>query len=223
MTDVAGAVTGVVEDLFGGSDVADESPNGPTDAAADTPQDAAIELPTVPDLPDELAEFLDEPDFEAEAEVHDSDEWTDPDDLARENAKLRKKLEFAETKRAESEKNKWKTEAEKYFPYADTTSPEYSSLKSRRSFLTHARAEHSKIKSRLAPILQDVEAAKEAGRRQAYEEAKKAQAEGWGKPNVSGGPSAPIEAAQKADDLDAARNSRNLSKVVKALINSQEI
>ncbi len=226
MSDVATAVAGTITDLFGAAP--DEAPatpvNSPTDAAADEPQDAALELPSVPDLPEDLAEFLDEPDFDEEitsTSPVDEDEFVDPDELARRLAIAEKRLAFAEQKRAEAERNKWVTEAQKFFPFADASK---ITATSRRAFLRQARDAHQSVASHVTPLLADIEAAKEAARKQAYEEAKVEAASAWGKPNLGGGPSgAPVEAADAADRLDAARNSRNMTKVVKALMEGNRI
>jgi len=224
VSDVASAVAGTIADLFGGSDAApDEPANSPNDAAADEPQDAAVVLPTIPALPEDLLEFLDEPEFDEPdvVEQHDTDEFVDPDEIARKLAVAERRLAYAEQKRAEAERTKWVAEATKFFPYADTSK---INATSRRAFLRQARDAHQSVASHVTPLLADIEAAKEAARKQAYEEAKAEAAAAWGRPNLGGGPSgAPLEAADAADKLDAARNSRNMTKVVKALMEGNRI
>lgn len=227
MSDVAEAVAGTVADLFGAPVEAEpEAPNSP-DAAAEAPQDAApaVDLPDLTDdLPDELAEFLEAPDFDDEPEAvtaRDEDEFVDPEELARENAKLKKRLEWAEAQKAKAEQTRWRAEAEKYFPYAHIDSIQANS---RRAFLKAARAQHEANKSLVAPHIEALKA-KEAAMRAEIEAKVKAElAEAWGKPNIGGGPSgAPVEAAARADELDRARNSRNLAAVAKALIQTNRI
>lgn len=223
MSDVASAVAGTVADLFGGTPAAAEpveAPNSPDAAAPVEAHDAApaIDLPDLDSsLPDDLAEFLDEPEFDDEPTAQlEEDEFVDPEELARQNAKLRKKLEWTEAQKAKVEMAKWRQEAEKFFPYAHLDS---IAATSRRGFLREARAQHEANKSLIAPHVEALKA-KEAALRAEIEQKVKAElAEAWGKPNLGGGPSgAPVEAAAASDELDRARNSRNLAAVAKALM-----
>lgn len=224
MSDVAQAVAGTVADLFGGP--AEAEPQGPNSpAAAPEAQDAApeVDLPELTSsLPDDLAEFLDEPDFDDEPAVSLSeDEFVDPEELARENAKLRKRLEWTEAQKAKVEMTKWREEAEKFFPYAHLDS---INATSRRGFLREARAQHEANKSLIAPHVEALKAKEDALRAEIEQKVKAELAEAWGKPNLGGGPSgAPIEAAAASDDLERARNSRNLASIAKVLMQNNRI
>lgn len=234
MSDVSSAVAGTVADLFGEAAVAEETPNSP-DAVAEVPQETApaVELPDLnDDLPDELAAFLEEPDFEEvettslvserfREQLADGDEFVDPDELARENAKLKKRLEWAEQQKAKAEQAKWQAEARKHFPYANVDS---INATSRRAFLKQARAMHESNKALIAPQIEALRAKEAALRAEVEAKVKAELAEAWGKPNLGGGPSgAPVEAAAAADELQRARNSRNLAGIAKALMNSNNL
>lgn len=226
MSDVSSAVAGTVADLFGEAAVAEETPNSP-DAVAEGPQETApaVELPDLnDDLPDELAAFLEEPDFEDEEPTYTAasdDEFVDPDELARENAKLKKRLEWAEQQKAKAEQAKWQAEARKHFPYANVDS---INATSRRAFLKQARAMHESNKALIAPQIEALRAKEAALRAEVEAKVKAELAEAWGKPNLGGGPSgAPVEAAAAADELQRARNSRNLAGIAKALMNSNNL
>jgi len=218
MDEVVLAVAGTVADLFGTTDVAEETPNSPTDAAAETPQVAA--LPDLnPSIPDDIMEFLEEPDFdEPEPTVTESnyDEFVDPEELARENAKLKKRLEWAENQKVKAEQAKWHEEAKKIAPLSR---PETIKANSRRSFLREARKQHEENFTLLAPHIEAYKAAKDNLKASVEAEIRAELADAWGRPNLGGGPSgAPVEAAAAADDLDRARNSRNMAAVAKALM-----
>ena len=225
MSDVATAVAGTIADLFGESPAAaEETPNSPTDAAALEAQDAAFELPNLnPSLPDDLVEFLDEPDFDEEitASSDEVDEFVDPDELARQNAQLKKRLEYVERQKLEATQKAWSEEAKKIAPLSR---PETIKANSRRAFLREARKQHEDNFSLLAPHIEAYKTARESLKASIEAEIRSELADAWGKPNVGGGPSgAPIEAVEAADKLDRARNTRNMTNVVKALMEGNRI
>ena len=224
MSDVGSAVAGTVADLFGDTAVAEDAPNSP-DAAAPSAQDAAVSLPDLnPSIPEDLLEFLEEPDFDDDepvATTTEDDEFVDPEELARENAKLRKRLEWAESQKAKAEQAKWHEEAKKIAPLSR---PETINANSRRAFLREARKQHEENFTLLAPHIEAYKAAKESLKATVEAEIRSELADAWGRPNLGGGPSgAPVEAAAAADELDRARNSRNLASVAKALLKNDLI
>lgn len=224
MSDVVSAVAGTVADLFGTPAAAEETPNSPTDAAADEPQDAAFELPNLnPSLPDDLVEFLDEPDFDDEVTTSsvDEDEFVDPEELARQNAKLKKQLEYVERQKLEATQKAWSEEAKKIAPLSR---PETIKANSRRAFLREARKQHEQNFELLAPHIEAYKNARESLKSSIQAEIRAELSEAWGKPNLGGGPSgAPLESVEAADKLDRARNSRNMTNVVKALMEGNRI
>lgn len=222
--DVASAVAGTISDLFGGPDVAEEAPSSPDDSAA--PEAQVAELPDLnPSLPDDLAEFLEEPDFDDDEEPAvafadpEEDEYVDAEQLARENAKLKKRLEWTETQKARANAKAWAAEAKKIAPLSR---PGTINAQSRRAFLREARKQHEENFSLLAPHIDAYKTAKDQLREQIAAELRAELEEAWGRPtqNSAGVPSA---ASQKADDLQKARNSRNLAAVAKALISNNEL
>ena len=226
MSDVASAVAGTVADLFGGSasDVAPEVVNSPEPAGApEIAQEPVIELPDLStELPDDIQELLDAPDFDedpAPTFTSSEDEFVDPEELARENAKLRKKLEWEQTQKLNIARKNWAAEATKYFPYAR---PDQINATSRRAFLRAAKEQHDAVAVHVLPALEAARKAEAEARAVAEAKVRAEAAEAWGKPTV-GGSVAPSEAAQKSDDLQRARNSRDLAKVARALIDGNVI
>lgn len=182
-----------------------------------------------PEIPEDILALVETPDFEAEAEAevesylaHEAEEATLDDDYENEWDPEKKKLlkalraaekkaEFYETKRVEAEQGKWKDEAEKYFPYADTTQIKATS---RRGFLRAAKEQHEAKKTEVASvearIRPKVEAQIAADLRAQIEaevraELKEQAAQAWGSPTVN------VTTAQQGIS-----NDENFDKVLKA-------
>lgn len=161
------------------------------------------------ELPDDIRELVEVPDFEAEAEqevesylVSEAkevdeefdieNEW-DPEkkEILKRLYAAEKKAQFYEEKRAEEAAKNWSQEAEKYFPYADTSKIQATS---KRAFLRAAKAEHDAKKAEIASLEERVrpkiEAAIKADLRAEIEaevraELKEQTAQAWGSPTVN--------------------------------------
>ena len=219
--------TDVLADLMGVEvDEAPEQGEQPEEAVApvaeaqETEVEAAVDLD--PELPEELANFLDEPDFdptdeEVEAVVVDEqneevEEWQEELDpevakLKKELARERKKREHAESLRLKSERSKWEKEAERYFPLADLTAVNATS---RRGFLREAKKAHDTAKPRVMGYL-------EAERKRIQEEARSHAQQAWGKP-MAGPGAPPSDAKAKQDDIEKARSTGSLQRVIKTML-----
>lgn len=228
MSDVVSAVAGTVADLFGDQSAAAEPdvvPNSPEADAPDTAHEPANALPDLnPDVPDDLAEFLDEPDEDepAAAWSDDPDEegYVDPEQLARENAKLRKQLEWETAQKLKQGRKAWIAEAEKIAPLAR---PETITATSRRGFLRAARQQHEENYTLLKPHIDAYNQARQDVRAELEAEVRAELAAAWGKPTVGAGNAAPGEASVKQDKLTRARNSRNLAGVARALMDNNDL
>lgn len=222
MSEIANAVAGTVADLFGEPAVAEETPNSePT--AADEPQVA--ELPDLnPELPEDILEFLEEPDddddepqvgtFEGEEE-----EYLDPEALARENAKLKKRLEWTEQQKQKASRKSWSEEAKKIAPLAR---PETITATSRRAFLREARKQHEENFTLLAPHIDAYEKRRAEIEAEVRAEVRAELEQAWGRPTQNAGPSG-TEVTQRNDAIEKARKSRNLAAVAKAMISNNEL
>ena len=240
MSEVSDQVaTDVLADLMGVE--VDEAPEGeqPEEAVApeahETADDVEAEAPVVnldPELPEDVAEFLDEPDFDVSddevesVEVSDVNEETDEYEdeevtkLKRELAKERKRREHAEKLRLQSQRGNWEKEAKKYFPLSE---PAWATINasSRRGFLRAARDAHESMKPYVQQFLDqhkaDTAAAREAARAKARQEAQEA----WGKPLT--GPGAPSSPKEAVAELEKARSTGSLVQVIKARLKTDQI
>lgn len=196
-------------------------PSDQVEAAAQTEHEAeAPELNLDPELPPSIQALLaDEPEDEEDDELvadaepvedEESDEYVDPEvvRLKTELAKERKRAEYERSLRVKSSRKEWSKEAEKYFPLADSASIDADS---RRAFLRQAKEQHERQKNN--PRLQ---AFLEAERIRVKNEATAA----WGRPTA--GPGAPpSEAGRKQSDIEAARKTGRLHKVIETMLKSE--
>lgn len=235
---------GLAEKLFGASVV--EGPITAT-AAATAPEPEPEPVPELvsaaaelgfdeEELPDEVKAILedddgfDDDDDEEEERLppaavrHPEDEWEEEADpekarLARENEKLRRKIEHQEKIARQRELKNWKAESKKLFKLiTDEQLDEIGkSASSRRAFLRKAKATADSNKKLVAPF---VEAAKSVVNERGVEiEAEKRQeaVKAWGKPTT--GPSGvPSEAGVRQERLQRARRSGDFTEAVKALV-----
>lgn len=230
MSDVVSAVAGTVADLFGDQTDAAEPvtvPNSPEADAPDLAHEPATVLPDLnPDLPEDLADYLDAPDLDDDepaavwGDEPDDEGYVDPDQLARENAKLKKRLEYEQQQKLKVGQKAWAAEAKKIAPLA---TPDQIQATSRRAFLRQARAQHEERFALLKPHIESYEQAKQQLRAEVEAEVRAELAAAWGKPTVGAGATAPGLASAKQDDLTRARNSRNLAGVARALMNNNDL
>jgi hypothetical protein len=161
------------------------------------------------EIPDDIKEWLETPDFEAEAEeevesylvqaareedeeFNIEEEW-DPEkkELLKKLRAAEKKAQFFEEKRVESERGKWSEEAAKYFPYAAVDAIKATS---RRAFLREAKAQHEARKTEVEQVEEKVRPKLEAELRDRIRKeveaefraaGKESAAQAWGSPTVS--------------------------------------
>lgn len=220
MSEVAQAVAGTLVDMFG----MPEQDEPPVASEAGAP----IEVPEPQiekdiELPDDIAELLEGPDDDEDVEPVDLDEYQDPDELAREVAKLRKKNKWLEEQNLAKGRKEWTKEAIANFEYINKKNVVQIEGVSRRSFIRAASALNEMVKEQVEPIL--AERMKKLTAVQTAEQAaaREAAASAWGKP-VTGGAPAPAAATTTADErLLRARANRDLTGSIRALIDSGAI
>lgn len=173
-----------------------------------------------PEIPDEITELLqpDEEDFTVPVvEVEESDEWTDPSEVAKLKARLaaaEKKAEYAEQLRLQASRPKWEKEAEKFFPLSDPASIEASS---RKEFMRKAAAQHDALKPAIQKFKAQQDAFLEKERERIKVELEAEARQAWGRP-LTGPGNVPLEATDKSAALAAARKTGNLEKVTAVLL-----
>lgn len=219
------AAADAANDLLVADDEATDEVEQPEASAVDTP---VVQHEAEP-LPDELREELETPDFNAEAEAELEAVEPEYDDEYEDDAtrELRKKLAVAEKKaafleqqRLNTEKPRWKAEAEKYFPYADLDGIDATS---RRGFLKAAKAEHERV----AATVEKAVAAKlgifdpDTEREKIRAEEKKRLEEAWGTPTVNT-TQAPAEAKENAEAVDKAIQSQGLAAGILEMFKQQQ-
>lgn len=168
----------------------------------DDPEDDDLDLDAQDDDEPATAEPEDDPDEEPE------DEWEPPEvkQLRRQLAKAQREAEKQKQLRVQSSAKDWKKEVARRFPLADVDSIQADS---KRAFLRAAQKSHAAAYKLLKPHLDAAE--------QAIKEKVRADAEAaWGKP-VVGPTTVPIEAAADSKELEEARKTGDLVKIVGAL------
>ena len=222
-TEVLADIMGVEVDEAPAEGEQPEEAAAPEAEAHEAEAEAVVNLD--PELPEELANFLDEPDFEpTDEEVEavvveetndDAEEWQEELDpevakLKKELAKERKRREHAEGLRLRSERSKWEKEAGRYFPLADLTA---INATSRRGFLREAKKAHDTAKPRVMGYL-------EAERKRLAEEARVNAQKAWGKP-LAGPGAPPSDAKAKQDEIEKARSTGSLQRVIKTMLKNE--
>ena len=168
---------------------------------------------------DEIAEYG-EPDDEDDhtppsAVVEDEPEEFEYEDPA--VAELKRRLAAAEKKaahfeglRAQEGRKNWAKEAERRYPLAtlDTIT-----ATSKRAFLRQAALSHNTNYQALKPHLDRLAEAQAKLKEQADAEARAGAIEAWGRP-LTGPGVVPVEASARQDELEAARATGQLSRVL---------
>jgi hypothetical protein len=212
-------------DATGQSVEAEETPSSTEAAAAQkVEQEAAVEIPSYEaDVPDDLLAELDEPDFEAEAEAETSggeEEYVEGFEADSEERKRRiaaeKKAVWLEQRLAEQNKGKWQAEAKKYFPLSEHA---LANIKadSRRAFLREARAAHEAILPYVKPLVERLAEVTQSAKEQARAEGRGEAAAAWGAPTTGPGV-VPVKASANEAELEAARKTGNLAKIIGVLM-----
>ncbi len=200
-----------------------EEPVAEAEAQQETEEEAS-DFPNLnPTLPEDLAEELemdwDEEEEETE-EADEDDDWDGDEDDPRVQAlkarlrKAEKKAQWAEQKRAESQRAKWEAEAEKYFPLSKHALKDIQAT-SRRGYLREAKRQHEIVQPHVQVFVEELkrkqDAAVESAKAAALEEAKRA----WGRPTVGPGGREQTTAGDRAEKV---QNAKNLEERLKARI-----
>jgi hypothetical protein len=232
------AARGVLEDMGmpAEGNEAEETPSNAAEPAQDSESDPTFEPgagtePAQPDpedtveIPDEIRELLEEPDFDVEAEAEvaasnvqedDEEQYGEYEDanLASERKariKAEKRAEWLEQRRVEENRGKWEQEALKYFPHAKPFIGKIDAT-SRRGFLKQANAYHETIAKHVSEVAPGTLA---ADREKLKEELKAELEASWGKPLVGPG-KAENDNASAQDAWETARGNRDLLGMTKA-------
>lgn len=225
MTPEQEAAAGLLDDLGAETEAEIAMPSVPPliprqQAAPEAPAVDADEVPDFtldPDIPDEIADLLAEPDDdpddgyapEVEAAAPDQDEYEDPEAarLRQENVRLKKRADHLERENLKRQRGKWETEAEKVFPLAAVSEIQATT---RKDFLRKAQALHEAAKPQVERFLQSKQAEMAA-------EAKAA----WGRPVSQG--QVPNKAAAASAEIDHQTRRGSLSGTIRAMMNNGEI
>lgn len=170
-----------------------------------------------PEVPQDIFDELDEPDFtaEAEAEVNDDEDLSYEDGDTEERKRriaAEKRTAWLEGRLADQNRSKWEAEAKKYFPLSEHA---LKSIKadSRRAFLREARAAHDSVVPYVRPLVEQLAKATEQTKAEARLEGRQEAANAWGAPTTGPG-QVPVQAGQRNDELAEARKSGNLAKII---------
>lgn len=203
-----------------------DEPAAEADAQPEAEEEAFVLPDLDPKLPEDLAEELEMPDWDEavedaeEDDDEDDDEWdgeeTDPrvQSLKAQLRKAEKRIAWEQEKRAEVRREKWESEARKYFPLSDYALSDIRAT-SRRGFLREAKKAHEAIKPVAMQIAKQYADAHAAAKEKAIAEGKQAAAEAWGKPTVSPGGREATTASEREKKIQEAKS---LEERVKARI-----
>lgn len=189
-------------------------------AAEGTPQDAEQAPSLDPELPEGLAEELDEPDLDEDEDPAGLDE--DYEGYSEADQEIVKRLHAAEKKaayyedlRLKDSKKLWTAEAKKFFPLSEFALPSIEAT-SRRAFLKQARAAHETVKPLVKRYLDAAHTSMESEREQMRSEEREKAAKSWGRPSV--GSEVPANAAEDVRQIERARARGDLSDVIRAMV-----
>jgi len=228
-TEVLADILGVEVDEAPEAEAAGESPEEVAAPEAEA-HEATAPVNINPSIPEELEEFLNEPDFEVtDEEVEavvveepndDAHEWSEDDEevtkLKRELAKERKRAEHERSLRVNSQRGSWEKEAEKYFPLAAAQFGSISAT-SRRAFLRDARAKHEALLPFVKNAVDEAKRLAEEAREQARAEDRANAEKAWGKP-LAGPGAPPSDYKAKQDEIEKARATGSLQRVIKSML-----
>lgn len=194
-------------------------------------EEEAFELPEINwEVPAELQELLEEPDFDededlepvAEVPVQDEYEYDDPEkqQLVRQLAKANKKLEWERQQKIKAARKGWEAEANKYFQFSN---PAIIQADSRRAFLKQAQAQHEAVAKVAKPIFDSLAEERKRIKEQALAEARAEAAERWGRPST--GPTAAMAPETNTQNTRRERleSSKGLASVIKQKFATGEV
>lgn len=227
------AAAGVMNDLLGELEEFTEQPESTDEASEESTDEQQQDETEVPEItwetPEELREVLEAPDFDEEEDddepVAQEQEFQFDDDdpekirMAKQLAKMQKKLAWAEEQKVKASRKAWADEARKYFQFSN---PEVIQAKSRRAFLKEAQQQHAAVAKVAKPIFDQINQDKEQIREQIRAEERARAEKMWGRPT-----SGPTPAVNLEDTQTSARKrleqGRNLTDVLKSKIKSGEV
>lgn len=206
------------EDVDFNERLAHVTPSNEETAAEETQPEAEAKEITFPDLdpklPEDLAEELEMPDWDAEDDLEESEdddeEWDGDEDDPRVlelKAKLRKaekRIAWEQGKKAEAQREKWKAEALKYLPLSEYALDEIKAT-SRRGYLREAKRAHDAVKPVAMRIAKQYADAHAAAEQAAKDAGRQAAEDAWGKPTVSPGGRDQTTAAEREEKVQKAK------------------
>jgi hypothetical protein len=188
-----------------------------------------------PELPEDIAAFLNEPDFEAEAAAElvalidgaggeFGEEYASEETVTERKRRIaaEKKAAWLEERLAETNRSKWEAEALKYFPYAQH---QIGTIKatSRRQFLRDAQAAHTAMKPHIEQYLKAAGTVVEKTVAEARTQVEAQVKDAWGNPTVDASNSVATEAAFEAEIAQSRRESRSLEDHFKRLLRASTV
>lgn len=212
------------EDAAAVVDDGNEAEDTPSSEETAAPPAQEAELTFGEQMPEGLAEELDEPDFEEEAErEYEAQQDEEEYEGGYEDPELRKRLLAAEKKaehyeqlRAREAQKSWRAEATKYFPLAEHSFDKIKAT-SRRGFLREAKQIHETTYSYLKPHLDKLQEATEKAKETATTEARQDAERAWGRP-TTGGSEVPSLTQEQEKRMQRARRTGDFADVVKAMV-----
>ena len=195
--------------------------SGQEAVVAQVVEQVATPVPTYePEVPQDILDELSEPDFTAEAEVEvNEDEDLSFEDGDTEERKARiaaeKRVAWLEGRIVDQNRAKWEAESIKYFPLSEHKIKEIKA-DSRRAFLREAQKAHDAVLPYVKPLVDQLTAAREAAKAEGTQEGRVEAANAWGSPTVGPG-SVPVLAGAQNHELNEARKSGNLAKVISVM------
>lgn len=215
--------------------VVPSTPAPAAEAAAPPAPPAATEPPPSfePDIPDDLRELLDTPDFDAEADAEvdaelealspDDFSVVDPDQAKRTRA-LEKRNAWLEERLVERSRGNWVAENLRAYPllreYAKTE-VEAINATSRRGFAREAAALNARLETIAKPMLADIAALRETLKMEAVAQGKTEAAQRWG--NVPGDVPGAGASVEHAAELAAAEKTGDLKEVFKVMLKANPL
>jgi hypothetical protein len=194
-------------------------PGAGTEPAQSDPEDSV-------EIPEDIRELLEEPDFDAEAEAEvnasqaqdedepEFDQFEDANLTAERKARIKaeKRAEWLEGQRVRENKGKWEKEALKYFPHSKPFLGKIDAT-SRRGFLRAANAYHETIAAHVSEVAPGT---LPSDREKLKEELRAEMEAAWGKPLVGPGKADSTELAEAQQTWEQARQNRDLLGMTKA-------
>jgi len=233
MTDPAqDAAAGIIDDVFADTFSEETDEAAEPEGEAEQQQEDGPEIPDINwEVPEELQEVLDSPDFDEEEEVQEfegegnvnydqEDDFQDPEQLQRQLKKLQKQLRWEQEQKTKQGRKLWADEARKYFQFSN---PEVIQAKSRRAFLKEAQRQHEAVAKVAKPVFDQLAEEKKKIREEALAEARAQAEQMWGRPTT--GPTGVQNIGETTQSVQRKRleSSRGLTQVLKDKLKTGEV